>query len=143
MARLVSYAKRTHWVLFIFEDHFLSLNQIRGVRAMEDGKRPTIMITNDDGIDAPGLRALVQALVSTNRYNIQVCAPDRYPSSSFSVTCWEACITRLSCFIIWVSASLIRFSIFNGRQCCFELEIWAKEKSSSLYCVGGLKQLCF
>jgi hypothetical protein len=38
----------------------------------------TIMITNDDGIDAPGLRALVNALVATNLYNIQVSAPDSY-----------------------------------------------------------------
>ena len=45
---------------------------------MADVKRPTILITNDDGIDAPGLRALVQAIVCTNRYNVQVCAPDRF-----------------------------------------------------------------
>ena len=43
---------------------------------MEDVKRPTILITNDDGIDAPGLRALVHALASTNLYNVQVCAPN-------------------------------------------------------------------
>lgn len=38
--------------------------------------RPTILVTNDDGIDAPGLQALVRVLVSTQRYNVQVCAPD-------------------------------------------------------------------
>ncbi|KAI4345628.1 hypothetical protein L6164_012730 [Bauhinia variegata] len=48
---------------------------------MEDGNRPTIMVTNDDGIDAPGLRALVQVLVSTDRYNVQVCAPDSEKSA--------------------------------------------------------------
>ncbi|KAI4317821.1 hypothetical protein L6164_025658 [Bauhinia variegata] len=54
---------------------------------MEDGNRATIMITNDDGIDAPGLRALVQVLVSTNRYNVQVCAPDSEKSGfSHSIT---------------------------------------------------------
>jgi 5'-nucleotidase len=41
---------------------------------MED--QPTIMVTNDDGIDAPGLRALVQVLVSTRRFQVLVCAPD-------------------------------------------------------------------
>ena len=38
----------------------------------------TIMVTNDDGIDAPGLQALVRVLVSTNLYRILVCAPDSY-----------------------------------------------------------------
>lgn len=42
------------------------------------GNRPAIMVTNDDGIDAPGLRALVQVLVSAGRYIVQVCAPDSY-----------------------------------------------------------------
>uniref|UniRef100_A0A7N0SYV0 Survival protein SurE-like phosphatase/nucleotidase domain-containing protein n=1 Tax=Kalanchoe fedtschenkoi TaxID=63787 RepID=A0A7N0SYV0_KALFE len=43
-------------------------------KIVPDG-RPSIMVTNDDGIDAPGLRALVQVLVSTNRYQVLVCAP--------------------------------------------------------------------
>ncbi|PNX78106.1 5'-nucleotidase surE-like protein, partial [Trifolium pratense] len=47
----------------------------------EEGNRTTIMITNDDGIDAPGLRALVNSLVATNLYNIQVCAPDSEKSA--------------------------------------------------------------
>ncbi|TKY71177.1 5'-nucleotidase SurE [Spatholobus suberectus] len=54
---------------------------------MEGGKRVTILITNDDGIDAPGLRALVQSLVSTNLFNVQVCAPDSEKSAvSHSIT---------------------------------------------------------
>ncbi|XP_045787859.1 5'-nucleotidase SurE-like [Trifolium pratense] len=53
----------------------------------EEGNRTTIMITNDDGIDAPGLRALVNSLVATNLYNIQVCAPDSEKSAvSHSIT---------------------------------------------------------
>ena len=47
------------------------------------GDRPTIMVTNDDGIDAPGLRALVHALVSTGLYALQVCAPDSYVTFIF------------------------------------------------------------
>nr|XP_043624214.1 5'-nucleotidase SurE-like [Erigeron canadensis] len=41
-----------------------------------EGDQPTIMVTNDDGIEAPGLQALVRVLVSTNRYRVWVCAPD-------------------------------------------------------------------
>ncbi|KAF4367849.1 hypothetical protein G4B88_003328 [Cannabis sativa] len=40
------------------------------------GNRPVIMVTNDDGIGARGLLALVHVLVSTSRYVVQVCAPD-------------------------------------------------------------------
>ncbi|KAF3457148.1 hypothetical protein FNV43_RR01805 [Rhamnella rubrinervis] len=51
------------------------------------GDRPTVMVTNDDGIDAPGLRALVRVLVSTGRYNVLVCAPDSEKSAvSHSIT---------------------------------------------------------
>lgn len=42
------------------------------------GDRSTVMVTNDDGIDAPGIRALVHVLVSSNRFNVLVCAPDSY-----------------------------------------------------------------
>lgn len=40
--------------------------------------RPTVMVTNDDGIHAPGIKALVRALVSSDRFQVFVCAPDRY-----------------------------------------------------------------
>lgn len=42
------------------------------------GDKPTVMVTNDDGIEGPGLLALVQVLVSSHRYNVLVCAPDSY-----------------------------------------------------------------
>jgi 5'-nucleotidase len=55
------------------------------------------MVTNDDGIDAPGLRALVQVLVSTRRFQVLVCAPDscvlylrNYISSFLNCKVWEA-----------------------------------------------------
>ena len=38
--------------------------------------KPTILVTNVDGFNAPGLEALVQVLVSTKLYRVQVCAPD-------------------------------------------------------------------
>ncbi|KAB1214196.1 5'-nucleotidase SurE [Morella rubra] len=56
---------------------------------MEHSHRPTIMVTNDDGIDAPGLRSLVRVLVSTDRYNIQVCAPDSEKSAVSHGITWR------------------------------------------------------
>lgn len=53
--------------------------------AVDSGNRPTIMVTNDDGIDAPGLQGLVRVLVSANRYQVLVCAPDSYVSLSESL----------------------------------------------------------
>ncbi|KAJ7539276.1 hypothetical protein O6H91_11G084600 [Diphasiastrum complanatum] len=38
--------------------------------------RPNILITNDDGVTAPGLRALVETLVNLGSCNVFVCAPD-------------------------------------------------------------------
>ncbi|XP_078429969.1 survival protein SurE-like phosphatase/nucleotidase [Wolffia australiana] len=43
---------------------------------MEGEARPIVLVTNDDGIEAPGLRFLVDALVSAGRYRVLVCAPD-------------------------------------------------------------------
>lgn len=45
----------------------------------------TILVTNDDGIDAPGLRALVQALLSSGHYVVRVCAPDKYVVPSWII----------------------------------------------------------
>lgn len=59
----------------------------RGIAIVNSDHKPTIMVTNDDGIDAPGLRSLVRVLVSTNRYTVQVCAPDSEKSAvSHSIT---------------------------------------------------------
>lgn len=38
-------------------------------------ERKNILVTNDDGIDAPGIKAIVLALVEQNRYNVTVVAP--------------------------------------------------------------------
>ncbi|GMH28480.1 hypothetical protein Nepgr_030323 [Nepenthes gracilis] len=51
--------------------------------------RPTIMVTNDDGIDAPGLRALIRVLVSTNLYDVRVCAPDSEQSAVSHGITWR------------------------------------------------------
>jgi broad specificity polyphosphatase/5'/3'-nucleotidase SurE len=38
--------------------------------------QPVVLVTNDDGIDAPGLRFLVDQLVAQGRYRVLVSAPD-------------------------------------------------------------------
>ncbi|XP_010532537.1 PREDICTED: uncharacterized protein LOC104808540 [Tarenaya hassleriana] len=60
--------------------------EIDGVDNISGGL-PVILVTNDDGIDAPGLRSLVRVLVSTNLYTVRVCAPDSEKSAvSHSIT---------------------------------------------------------
>ncbi|GAV84845.1 SurE domain-containing protein [Cephalotus follicularis] len=50
-------------------------------------ERPTVMVTNDDGIDAAGLQALVRVLVSSQLFHVLVCAPDSEKSAvSHSIT---------------------------------------------------------
>lgn len=41
-----------------------------------DDDRPAVLVTNDDGIHAPGLRAIVEALVHLDCCHVYVCAPD-------------------------------------------------------------------
>ncbi|KAJ4881216.1 Survival protein SurE-like phosphatase/nucleotidase [Raphanus sativus] len=57
------------------------------------GDRPIIMINNDDGIDAPGLRSLVSVLVSTNLYQVRVCAPDSEKSAVSHSIIWSRPLT--------------------------------------------------
>ncbi|CAH8313115.1 unnamed protein product [Eruca vesicaria subsp. sativa] len=57
------------------------------------GERPMIMVTNDDGIDAPGLRSLVRVLVSTNLYDVRVCAPDSEKSAVSHSIIWSRPLT--------------------------------------------------
>ncbi|PKA52533.1 5'-nucleotidase [Apostasia shenzhenica] len=53
---------------------------------------PAVLVTNDDGIDAPGLQYLVQMLVASDRYRVLVCAPDADNSGvSHSIT-WRHAI---------------------------------------------------
>ncbi|KAL3365910.1 hypothetical protein AABB24_010836 [Solanum stoloniferum] len=57
------------------------------------GDKPTVMVTNDDGIDAPGLRALVAALVSTNLFHVLVFAPDSERSAASHCVSWQRVVT--------------------------------------------------
>ncbi|KAL3687366.1 hypothetical protein R1sor_013675 [Riccia sorocarpa] len=52
-----------------------------------DSSLPVVLITNDDGIQAPGLRALVKALVDGGRCQVHVSAPNVEKSAcSHSIT---------------------------------------------------------
>lgn len=51
--------------------------------------KPSVMVTNDDGIDAPGLRSLVRVLVSSNLFNVLVCAPDSEKSAVSHCISWQ------------------------------------------------------
>lgn len=52
--------------------------------------KPVVLVTNADGIEAPGLNFLVEALVRDGLYNVHVCAPQSDKSvSGHSVTLRE------------------------------------------------------
>ncbi|XP_075101249.1 uncharacterized protein LOC107799132 isoform X1 [Nicotiana tabacum] len=65
------------------------------IRKMENGSehKPTVMVTNDDGIDAPGLRSLVHVLVSSNLFNVLVCAPDSEKSAVSHSVSWQRALS--------------------------------------------------
>ncbi|XP_004241052.1 uncharacterized protein [Solanum lycopersicum] len=57
------------------------------------GDKPMVMVTNDDGINAPGLRAIVRALVSTNLFHVLVFAPDSERSAASHCVSWQRVVT--------------------------------------------------
>ncbi|XP_020578433.1 uncharacterized protein LOC110023382 [Phalaenopsis equestris] len=67
--------------------------ETRSGDATESTFRPTVLLTNDDGIDAVGLQYLAQLLVAANRYRVLVCAPDVDNSGvSHSIT-WRRAVS--------------------------------------------------
>ncbi|KAL1829282.1 hypothetical protein ACET3Z_007694 [Daucus carota] len=57
----------------------------------DDSGKPVVFVTNADGIDSPGLRFLVQALVARGLYSVFVCAPQSDKShSGHSLTVGES-----------------------------------------------------
>ncbi|XXG46030.1 hypothetical protein AAC387_Pa02g0970 [Persea americana] len=55
-----------------------------------DSSKPVVLVTNGDGIEAPGLTVLVEGLVRDGRFNVHVCAPQLDKSvSGHSVTLGE------------------------------------------------------
>lgn len=88
---------------------------------------PNVLITNDDGINAPGLRALVAALIEDGSCNVFVCAPDSEKSAvSHSIssrdllevsavniagaTAFETSGTPADCVALALTASLFPWS---------------------------------
>ncbi|CAN6457081.1 unnamed protein product [Victoria cruziana] len=60
------------------------------VEGEKQEERPILLVTNGDGIESPGLTALVDVLVGGGRYNVHVCAPESDKSlSGHSVTLKE------------------------------------------------------
>ncbi|MCO5594920.1 hypothetical protein L7F22_048955 [Adiantum nelumboides] len=63
------------------QEHGASPNaQLQAVDICNDS-RLAVLITNDDGIHAPGLRALVEALVNSDCCHVYVCAPNSNKSA--------------------------------------------------------------
>ncbi|KAJ8645004.1 hypothetical protein MRB53_006752 [Persea americana] len=63
---------------------------IDGTGSMEENSKPVVLVTNGDGIEAPGLTVLVEALVREREFNVHVCAPESDKSvSGHSVTLQE------------------------------------------------------
>ncbi|KAG0475675.1 hypothetical protein HPP92_015361 [Vanilla planifolia] len=61
-------------------------------KANTDVELPTVLVTNDDGIDAPGLQYLVQILVAAGRYRVLVCAPNVDNSAVSHCITWRRAI---------------------------------------------------
>lgn len=73
-------------------------------------RRPSVLVCNDDGIQAPGVRALVNELISLDICDVSVCCPATEQSGkSQSITIGDAIVTRRLC------------SSFPGAARCFEV----------------------
>ncbi|KAE9612813.1 hypothetical protein Lal_00027665 [Lupinus albus] len=86
----------------------------------EEKKKATILITNDDGINGDGIRALVKTLAETNEYNIYVCAPDSEKS------CIGHCITWLNPINVkplHIDGTISSFSVSGSPADCTSLGI--------------------
>eukprot|EP00879_Flechtneria_rotunda_P029967 GHRR01032442.1.p1 GENE.GHRR01032442.1~~GHRR01032442.1.p1 ORF type:complete len:202 (+),score=39.37 GHRR01032442.1:884-1489(+) len=71
-------------------------------------KRPRVLVSNDDGINAPGLRALVTALHEANFCDVHVCAPSGERSAqSHAITLGR----YLSCYPSDVSGAVQAFAV--------------------------------
>uniref|UniRef100_A0A0D6QSL7 Survival protein SurE-like phosphatase/nucleotidase domain-containing protein n=1 Tax=Araucaria cunninghamii TaxID=56994 RepID=A0A0D6QSL7_ARACU len=112
----------------------------------EGDDRPILLLTNDDGIYAPGIRSLIALLVETGRYNVCVCAPDSEKSavghsitahSKIAVrqvliagaTAFELSGTPADCvslslsgkIFLWSKPSLVLSGINKGSNCGYHI----------------------
>nr|DAD44390.1 TPA_asm: hypothetical protein HUJ06_002620 [Nelumbo nucifera] len=98
-----------------------------GVNSDQDCSKPVVLITNADGIEAPGLTFLVDALVREGRCNVHVCAPQSDKSVSghsvtlretlavtsaqiLGATAYEVCGTPADCVSLALSGALFSWS---------------------------------
>jgi hypothetical protein len=100
--------------------------------------RPKILISNDDGVNAPGLRALVKALAASQIADVYVCAP----AGERSATSHAITLGRyLSCYRCEVPGAVEAFAVdgtpadsvmlaLNGPV--FDLEVRAMKTSYRL-----------
>jgi hypothetical protein len=56
----------------------------------EPARRPKVLVSNDDGIKAPGIKALVAELLKQDFCDVTVCAPSSERSAQ--VGAWGACM---------------------------------------------------
>eukprot|EP01018_Ginkgo_biloba_P004049 Gb_26904 [translate_table: standard] len=108
--------------------------------------RPVVLVTNEDGIEAPGLRCLVEALISGGRFNVNVCAPESDKSgighgvtlrqtvavSTVDIkgaTAYEVSGTPVDCVSLglsgalfpWTKPSLVISGINKGSNCGYQI----------------------
>lgn len=70
--------------------------------------RPKVLISNDDGVNAPGLRALVRALAASQICDVYVCAP----AGERSATSHAITLGRyLSCYRCEVPGAVEAFAV--------------------------------
>nr|XP_016510542.1 PREDICTED: 5'-nucleotidase SurE-like isoform X1 [Nicotiana tabacum] len=84
-----------HDDMAVFQFNPNSKDKANSNSKMENGSeyKPTVMVTNDDGIDATGLRSLVRVLVSSNLFNVLVCAPDSEKSGVSHSVSWRRALS--------------------------------------------------
>ncbi|KAK9933333.1 hypothetical protein M0R45_020533 [Rubus argutus] len=85
-----------------------------------NSEKPTVMVTNDDGIDGPGLVALVHVLVSANRYNVLVCAPDTENSAVSHCITWRSPIAAKQ---VNIAAGATAFAVSGSPADCASLGV--------------------
>lgn len=83
---------------------------------------PVLLVTNDDGIDAPGLRFLVDRLVAAGRYRVLVCAPDTDKSGVSHCITWRPALRCKHVDIIGATA----FGVSGTPADCASLGISGK-----------------
>lgn len=59
------------------------------------GRKHQVLVSNDDGIQAPGLRALVEALAQSPEVEVYVCAPSSERSAQSHAITLGRCVNHM------------------------------------------------